>query len=103
MVFPKVFKQGADIVGLDAAFEPFNAVHGDHWNTVPIALEDLWVATDINLVEHQMVIGGEVFQMRSCVIAQVASRFGIEQNRRFHVCFLQAAYRSDSGMAHSGG
>lgn len=103
MALGKVFEHCADVIRLDSTFEPLDTVDGDHWNTVPIALEDHGITPDIHLVEGEMVIGGEVFQALPCVIAQVTASFRKEHNNGSHVRFFQSAYRSDSGMAHSGG
>ena len=103
MTVLKVLQQCADIICRDAALESLDAVDGNHRNAVAIALEDRRVAPDINLIEGEVVIGGEVFQMRPRVIAQVTASFHIEQNDGSHVRFLQAAYRSDSGMARTRG
>jgi hypothetical protein len=103
MTLPKLFNQGADVIRLDAALEPFDAIHGNHRNTIAITLEDRRVAPDIHLVEGEMEVGNEVFQMHPRVVAQMATGLSIEQDDGFHVRFFQAAYRSDSGMASSGG
>jgi hypothetical protein len=100
---PKLFNERANLIGLDAAFEPFRAIDGHHRDAIAIALEDRRVAADVHLVEGEMEIGGEVFQMRSRVVAEVTASLRIEHDDRFHVRFFQAAYRSDSGIAHLGG
>ncbi len=99
----KVVGQRANLIGLDAAFESFNAIDGNHRDAIAITLEDHRVAPDIHLIEGEVDIGGEVFQMRSRVVAEVTASLRIQHDDRFHVRFFQAAYRSDSGMAHSGG
>lgn len=99
----KLRNERANLIRLNAPFESFNAVNGNHRDAIAIALEDRRVAPDVHLVEGEMEIGGEVFQMRSRVVAEVTASLRIEHDDRFHVCFFQAAYRSDSGLAHSGG
>ena len=99
----KVFGQRANLITLDAAVESFNAIDGNHRDAIAIALEDRRVTPDVNLVKGEMEIGGEVVQMRSRVVAEVTASLRIEHDNRFHVRFFQAAYRSDSGIAHSGG
>lgn len=96
----KVSGQRANLIGLDAAFETFNAIDGNYRDAIAIALEDRWVAPDVHLVEGEVEIGGEVFQMRSRVVAEVTASLRIEHDARFHVRLFQAAYRSDSGLAH---
>lgn len=99
----KLSGQRANLIGLDTAFESFNAIDGNHRDAIAITLEDLWVAPDVHLIKGEVVIGGEVFQIRSRVVAEVTPSLRIEYDDRFHVRFFQAAYRSDSGIAHSGG
>ena len=99
----KLFGQRANLIGLDAAFESFNAIHGNHRDAIAITLEDRLVAPDVHLVESEVKIGGEVVQMRARVVAEVTASLRIQHDDRFHVRFFQAAYRSDSGMAHSEG
>jgi len=99
----KVFGQRANLITLDAALESFNAIDGNHRDAIAIALEDRRVAPDVHLVEGEMEIGGEVFQMRSRVVAEVTASLRIEHDDRFHVRFFRATYRSDSGIEHSGG
>ena len=99
----KLISQRVNLIGLDAAFESFNAIEGNHRDAIAIALEDRRVAPDVHLIEGEVVIGGEVVQMRSRVVAEVTASLRIEHDDRFHVRFFQAAYRSDSGIAHSGG
>jgi hypothetical protein len=41
--------------------------------------------------------------MRARVVAEVTASLRIEHDDGFHVRFFQAAYRSDSGIVHSGG
>lgn len=99
----KLSGQRTNLIGFDAAFESFDAIDGNHRDAIAIALEDRRVAPDVHLVEGEVKIGGEVFQMRSRVVAEVTAGLRIEHDDRFHVRFFQAAYRSDSGLAHSGG
>jgi hypothetical protein len=99
----KLISQRVNLIGLDAAFESFNAIEGNHRDAIAIALEDRRVAPDVHLIEGEVVIGGEVVQMRSRVVAEVTASLRIQHDDRFHVRFFQAAYRSDSGIAHSGG
>ena len=99
----KLISQRVNLIGLDAAFESFNAIEGNHRDAIAIALEDRRVAPDVHLIEGEVVIGGEVVQMRSRVVAEVTASLRKEHDDRFHVRFFQAAYRSDSGIAHSGG
>ena len=99
----KLIGQRVNLIGLDAAFESFNAIEGNHRDAIAIALEDRRVAPDVHLIEGEVVIGGEVVQMHSRVVAEVTASLRIEHDDRFHVRFFQAAYRSDSGIAHSGG
>lgn len=103
MAKPKLSDQRADLISLDAAFESFNAIDGNHRDAIAIALEDRRVAPDVHLVEGEVEIGGKVFQVRSRVVAEVTASLRIQHDDRFHVRFFQAAYRSDSGIAHSGG
>lgn len=99
----KLFGQRANLIGLDTAFELFNATDGNHRDAIAIALEDCRVAPDVHLIEGEVVIGGEVVQMRARVVAEVTASLRIEHDDGFHVRFFQAAYRSDSGIVHSGG
>ena len=99
----KLIGQRVNLIGLDAAFESFNTIDGNHRDAIAKALEDRRVAPDVHLIEGEVVIGGEVVQMRSRVVAEVTASLRIEHDDRFHVRFFQAAYRSDSGIAHSGG
>ena len=99
----KLSDQRANLIGLDAAFESFNAIDGNHRDAIAIALEERRVAPDVHVVEGEMEIGGEVVQVRSRIVAEVTASLRIEHDDRFHVRFFQAAYRSDSGIAHSGG
>jgi len=96
----KVFGQRANLIRLDAAFEPFDAIDGNHRDAIAIALEDRRVAPDVHLIEGEVEIGGEVIQMRSRIVAEVTASLRIQHDDRFHVRFFQAAYRSDSGIAH---
>ena len=96
----KVFGQRANLIRLDAPFEPLDAIDGNHRDAIAIALEDRRVAPDVHLIEGDVEIGGEVIQMRSRVVAEVTASLRIEHDDRFHVRFFQAAYRSDSGIAH---
>ena len=97
----QIFQHGADVVGLDAALESLDAIDGNHRNAIAVALEDRRIASDIHLVEGEVIVGGEVFQVRPRVIAEMTASFGVEHDRRFHGCFLRSAYRSDSGMERS--
>ena len=99
----KVFGQRVNLIRLDAAFESFNAIDGNHRDAIAIALEECRVAPDVHLVEAKVVIGGEVFQMRARVVAEVTASLRIQNDDGFHGRFFQAAYRSGSGIAHSGG
>ena len=103
MAVLKVLQQCADIVCRDAPLESLDAVDSNHRNAVAIALEDRRVAPDVHLIEGDVEIGGEVIQMRSRVVAEVTASLRIQHDDRFHVRFFQAAFRSDSGIAHSGG
>ena len=96
----KVVGQRANLIRLDTAFESLDAIDGNHRDAIAIALEDHWVAPDVHLVEGDVKIGGEVIQMRSRVVAEVTASLRIQHDDRFHVRFFQAAYRSDSGIAH---
>jgi hypothetical protein len=103
MALVKVFEQCANVIRLDSAFESLGAIDGNDRDTVTVALENRWITPDIHLVEREMVIGGKVFQALPCIIAQVTASLRIQHYNGFHVRLFQAAYRSDSGMAHSGG
>ena len=96
----KVFGQRANLIRLDAAFESFDAIDGNHRDAIAIALEDRRFAPDVHLVEREVEIGGEVIQMCPRVVAEVTASLRIQHDDRFHVRFFQAAYRSDSGIAH---
>jgi len=96
----KLSGQRTNLIGFDAAFESFDAIDGNHRDAIAIALEDRRVAPDVHLIEGDVEIGGEVIQMRSRVVAEVTASLRIEHDDRFHVRFFQAAYRSDSGIAH---
>lgn len=96
----KVFGQRANLIRLDAAFETFNAIDGNHRDAIAIALEDRRVAPDVHLVEGELEIGGEVIQMHSRVVAEMTASLRIEHDDGFHVRFFPAAYRSDSEIAH---
>lgn len=84
-------KQRANIIGLDAALQSLDAVDGNHGDAVAIALEDGRVAPDIYLVEGEMGVRCEVFQVRPRFIAQVTTSFRVEQDCGIHVRFLRAA------------
>ena len=84
-------KQRANIVGLDAALQALDPIDGNHRNAVAVAFEDDWVTPDIHLVESEMGVRREVFQVRPRFIAQVTASFRVEQDRGIHVRFLRAA------------
>jgi hypothetical protein len=100
---PKVINQCADLINLDAAFESLDAIDGNHRDPKAITLEDGGITPDVHLIEAEVEIGGKVVQVRSCVITQVTASLRIEHDDGFHGRFFQAAYRSQSGIAHSGG
>ncbi len=103
MAMVKRFDQPADIVRRDTTFEAFNAINRNHRDAVAIPLEERGVTANIHLIKGKVEIGRQVFQMSPRIVAQMTAGLRIEQDDGFHVRFFQAAYRSDSGLAHSGG
>src|SRR5262249_39492113 len=63
-------QERAHIRFLYASLQPLDAVYDDHRDTIPIALEQVRIAPDIDLLDVDLVVGGKFFQMAARLITQ---------------------------------